>query len=137
MLVTIRWMSENYNKYNNLYFGGKLPVIEFKISRSKKTWGYAEYKFSRSKNTVRATSITMSNYYDAPEDVKLTTLLHEMIHVEDYTLNPHHFVRNGQKCHYDAHGWWFRKEAARLKKYGWDIQQHVTAGEKSQACAPV
>ena len=91
MLVTVSWIESNYRKYNKLYFGGILPSIKFKISRSKKTWGYASYTYNRIRNTVNPEAITISNYFDSPEDVKLTTLLHEMIHISVYPSNPRHF----------------------------------------------
>jgi len=134
MLVTLDWMHYNYYKFNKEYFGDLLPAIEFKISRSKKMWGFAEFIYDYTNSTVIPDSITMSNYYDSPEEVKLNTLLHEMIHIADYTFNPHHFIKNHKPVSghsYDAHGWWFKQECERLKKYGWDIQKHVS--EESQA----
>lgn len=131
MIVTKSWIENNYNKYNNLYFGGILPNIEFKISRSKKTWGYASYKYNLFTGEITPTSITISNYFDSPEEVKLTTLLHEMIHIYDYTINPTHFVKNGRKVKYDAHGCWFKNEAARIYKLsGLDIRKYATKEEK-------
>ena len=131
MIVTKSWIENNYNKYNNLYFGGVLPKIEFKISRSKKTWGQADYIYNRFTNKLTPISISISNYFDSPEEVKLTTLLHEMIHIYDYTVNPTHFVKNGKKVKYDAHGYWFKNEAARIYKLsGLDIQKYVTKEEK-------
>ena len=131
MIVTKSWIENNYNKYNNLYFGGVLPKIEFKISRSKKTWGHADYIYNRLTNKLTPISISISNYFDSPEEVKLTTLLHEMIHIYDYTVNPTHFVKNGKKVKYDAHGYWFKNEAARIHKLsGLDIQKYVTKEEK-------
>ena len=132
MLVTVAWMKKNYDKYNKLYFKGKLPEIEFKISRSKKTWGYASYRCFGT-GFVKPLDITMSNYYDSPEEVKLTTLLHEMIHIYDYTINPHHYIRNGRKVRYDAHGMWFKSECNRLKKFGWDIEKYVTVAKKQNS----
>lgn len=131
MLVTISWIKNNYEKYNKLYFGGVLPDIEFKISRSKKTWGYASYEYNLISNKVTPLSITISNYFESPEDVKLTTLLHEMIHIYDYTINPTHFVNRGKRVKYDSHGEWFKAEAARIYKLsGLDIQKFVTKEEK-------
>lgn len=131
MLVTLSWIENNYEKYNKLYFGGVLPNIEFKISRSKKTWGYASYHYNLISNTVTPISITISNYFESPEDVKLTTLLHEMIHIYDFTINPKHFVNNGKKVKYDTHGDWFKLEAARISKLsGLDIQKFVTKEER-------
>lgn len=133
MLVTTSWMKKHYDEFNNMYFGGMLPNIEFKTSRQKTTWGYAAYRLSQIDSTVIPLAITLSNYYDSPEEVKLTTLLHEMIHIYDYTVNPHHFVCNGRKTKYDAHGWWFKNECARIGKFGWDIEKYVT--EEAKSCS--
>lgn len=134
MLVTLDWIHYHYYKFNREYFGDLLPSIEFKISRSKQTWGYAEFRYDYPNNTIIPLSITMSNYFDSPEEVKLNTLLHEMIHIADYTFNPHHFVMNHKKVNghrYDAHGWWFKQECNRLKEYGWEIEKYVSEESKS------
>lgn len=81
MLVTIQWMREKYNYYNDLLFEGNLPSINFYINNSRKTWGYATYRFDLYNDIVRAVSITMSNKFDSPEKVKIATLIHEMIHL--------------------------------------------------------
>ena len=141
MLVTKTWIAKNYNKFNKLYFGNTLPNIEFKISRSKNTWGYASYKYDFANNTIIPLSITLSNYYDSPEDVKIQTLLHEMIHIEDYFWHPEHFIRNGKKVrknYYDAHGIWFCQEAARITlESGYNIATHVTHEEIGRSCLSV
>ena len=127
MLVTLSWIEKNYAKFNKLYFNGILPSVKFKISNSRQTWGYASYKINCKNNTIEPISLTMSNYYDSPEEVKISTLLHEMIHIYDYTINPHHFVTNGKRVRgYNAHGLFFEKECNRLKKFGFDISSIVT-----------
>lgn len=133
MLVTLDWIHYHYYKFNKEYFGDLLPCIDFKISRSKNTWGYAKYRFDYPNNTIIPESITISNYYDSPEEVKINTLLHEMIHIADYTFNPHHFIRNHKKVSgrtYDAHGEWFQAEAKRIEKYGWTISKYITTKEQ-------
>ena len=97
MLVTKNWIEKNYNKFNKLYWDGKLPVIEFKINRSRNTWGFASFRYDFMNDTIIPLAITMSNYYDSPENVKIQTLLHEMIHIADYTFQPEHFIHNGRK----------------------------------------
>ena len=129
MLVTIAWIEKNYKKFNKMYWDNKLPDIEFKVSRSRNTWGYAAFRYNYAKSTITPTSITLSNYYDSPENVKINTLLHEMIHIADYTFHPEHFIRNGRRVsghHYDAHGYWFLAEAKRIEKFGWVITKHVS-----------
>jgi len=134
MLVTTNWIKKNYDKFNKLYWDGKLPNINFKLSRSRNSWGFASFKYDYPHSTIHPISITMSNYYDSPENVKLNTLLHEMIHIADYTFHPEHYIRNGRRVsghYYDAHGYWFKSEAARIEKFGWVISKHVTNDEKT------
>jgi len=134
MLVTLDWIHYHYYKFNKEYFGDLLPSIDFKISRSKNSWGFAEFTYDYPNDTIIPTRIIMSNYYDSPEEVKLHTLLHEMIHIADYTFNPHHFIKNHKKVsghRYDAHGWWFQKECERLKKYGWNIDRFVSMEDQN------
>lgn len=140
MLVTTKWMEEKYAYFNSKYWNGQLPGISFSISNSRKTWGFATYRYilndSRTRiETIKPLSITLSNYYDSPEEVKETTLLHEMIHIADYFFHPEHFInlrRTGKNKKYDAHGYvFFMKEADRLAADGWEIQKYVTMEAKS------
>lgn len=140
MLVTTKWLAEKYAYYNSKYWNGQLPGISFSISNSKNTWGFAAYKYilndSRTRIvTIEPISITLSNYYDSPEEVKETTLLHEMIHIADYTFHPDHFInirRTGKNKKYDAHGSvFFMKEARRLAADGWEIQKYATMEERN------
>ena len=141
MLVTIQWMREKYDYYNKLLWGGKLPSVSFQINNSTRTWGYATYRYDLYNNRVHATSITMSNKFDSPEKVKLATLIHEMIHIADYTFNPSHFVWNHKKVSarsYDAHGYlYFIPEMKRINKMlaseGIIVSPKVTESEKQQS----
>lgn len=141
MLVTIPWMREKYDYYNDLLWGGELPTIDFKINNSTKTWGYATYRYDLYNNRVYAISITMSNKFDSPEKVKLATLIHEMIHIADYTFNPGNFVRNHKKVSarsYDAHGYlYFLPEMRRVNQMlaseGIVVSPKVTESEKQQS----
>ena len=81
MLVTIDWIAKNYSKLNKLCFKGELPNIKFKINRSRTNWGLSSFLFDYDNDTVIPEAITISNYYDSPEEVKIQTLLHEMIHI--------------------------------------------------------
>ena len=132
MLVTIDWIKKNYEAFNELYFDGVLPKnLKFKVSKSKNTWGYAQYRYDYAGNTIVPLSITISNYYDSPESVKLNTLIHEMIHIYDYVLNPNHFIFNGRRVgrRYNAHGYWFLNQCERFKEFGFDINPKVTNEE--------
>jgi len=129
MLVDLGWIREKYRFFNDLLWGGDLPSIAFKTNNSTRVWGYASYRFNTWNNTVTPVSITISNKYDSPENIKLGVLIHEMIHIADYTFHPEHFVRYGKKVSkrsYDAHGYvYFLPEMNRankiLKENGFDI----------------
>lgn len=133
MVVTKEWIENNYYKFNDLYFSGMLPHIQFKTNLSKHTWGSASYTFDLYENTVTPIEITISNYYDSPEYVKIQVLLHEMIHIADYLWHPEHYVRNHKRVSgrsYDAHGWFFLQEAERLtKESGYIVSPQVTYEE--------
>lgn len=129
MLVDVEWISRNYDYFNNLFWGGELPRCVFKTSMSSKTWGYASYTMNRVTKQLYNFGITLSNYFDSPEEVKQNTLIHEMIHIADYHFHPEHFINRRR---YDAHGpEFFLKEAARIAPYGFDITKYVSQEQKS------
>lgn len=141
MLVTTEWMRRKYREFNEKYFSGNCPNnIAFKVTTRVDTWGYAQCKFKSDYGEEVYTydfTIFMSNAYDSPEEVKENTLVHEMIHILDYKLNPQHYVYRDYKGwhkrrNYDAHGpIFFLKEAHRLNQYGFKIEKYVQAEEKS------
>lgn len=134
MIVTVNWIEEHYNEFNKMYWDGKLPNIKFKTNRSKNSWGFAGFIYDYENDTIIPDFISISNYYDSPESVKISTLLHEMIHIADYTFCPEHFIQNhrpvsGHK--YNAHGFWFLKECNRINSFGkHTVDNHVTREEE-------
>lgn len=141
MVVNAEWIKQKYDFFNQKYWGGKLPTnIAFETDRSKKRWGgagfsykYRGYGRNQVKISITPTKITISNYYDSPERIKETTLLHEMIHIADYYFHPEHYLGlNGKK--YDPHGSdFFIPEARRLAADGWDIEKYVTQEEMNSS----
>ena len=140
MLVSIDWMREKYDEYNKMLFDGQLPSIQFKIGRAERNWGYASYRFNLIRGTVTPTFITVSNRYDSPEEVKINTLIHEMIHIYDYTTHPEHFLEKANNRYggypyrkrrkYDAHGAWFQSQCERINKFGFNISTSVQTWEE-------
>lgn len=129
MLVDVEWISRNYDYFNNLLWGGNLPSCKFATNMSKRTWGYASYTINRVTKELYNFGITLSNYWDSPEEVKQNTLIHEMIHIADYYFHPEHFTNRRR---YDAHGAeFFLKEAERIRPYGFDITKYVSQEQKS------
>lgn len=142
MIATVEWIKKTYEGFNDLLWDGKLPHnLKFLINNSQRTWGYASYRFNTREGWVKPIAITVSNFFDSPEDVKTGVLIHEMIHIADYSFHPEHFIRNGRKVsgrEYDAHGYrFFLPEMNRvnqiLKEYGYNItvSPNVTAAEQA------
>lgn len=141
MYVDTKWMAEKYNYYNKLCFNGVCPPCKFKTNNRTDSWGLAICQFAPDYYSylgyhAENYTIAMSNAWDSPEDSRINTLVHEMIHIMDYEYHLEHYIakdRYGnvkQVKGYDAHGpVYFLKEAARLKKYGLDITKNVTDEE--------
>lgn len=133
MIVTQQWMDDNYDRFNKMFWNGQLPHIKFGTSHGEQAFGGARYMINLVRGTVIPLSITMSNYYDSPEEVKLDTLLHEMIHIADYHFNPEHFIKRTYSGYakrtrreYNPHGDWFMSEAKRINQHGFHISTTVS-----------
>lgn len=140
MVVTVEWMRANYNKYNKILFGGKLPEIEFVINNRMKCYGIANfrYKVNGVRLDIIPLRIQMTSYRESDERYHLGTLVHEMIHIEDYTFHPEHYVyevgygRWRKNKSYNSHGNWFLSEAERINSMnlGFEITVRETTEEK-------
>ena len=123
MIVNINWIKENYFKYNKIAFDGKLPTnIKFSASKAlKRSCGQASCIMHFDTGTISDIRLSIASSFDNDEDSHLCTLLHEMIHIEDYTFHPEHYLMekpngNGYVIvkNYDAHGVWFLRECKRI-----------------------
>jgi hypothetical protein len=116
MTLTISYISEKFEKYNNLYFNGSLKTPKFKISNSKRALG--TLSISRRLNFyggyTKEHTISISKYYDRTEKQYDNTLIHEMIHLY---ISQNDIIDNG------SHGRHFKAECARINKYGWDLSR--------------
>ena len=96
MFVTEDWIRDNYIKYRTLAFNDKIPPAEevkFVVNNSKNTWGLASVHFDLKTGGIHDYVLKISNAYYSDEYIKLSTLLHEMIHIYDYYNYPHHYIR--------------------------------------------
>lgn len=116
MTLTISYISEKFEKYNNLYFNNSLKTPKFKISNSKRALG--TLSISRRLNFyggyTKEHTISISKYYDRTEKQYDNTLIHEMIHLY---ISQNDIIDNG------SHGRRFKAECARINKYGWDLSR--------------
>ena len=116
MIITKEQMNVWFKRFNKEYFNNELPTPQLKTSKAlKNSLGRFSY---RSRNLSYAGysdmtydwKITISTFYDREEKHLMETMLHEMIH--EYTLHKYSIV---------DHGYRFKNECNRLKRYGWNI----------------
>lgn len=116
MIVTIDWMEEWFKRFNQEYFGGKLPLPELALTRAKTRLGQLAFKRASrwGRTKLYDFKLSMSTYYDMTEQQAKSVLLHEMIHyIIGYTglkdTSPHGVVFRGMMGNLN-------------RKYGWDIR---------------
>ena len=116
MIVTIDWMEEWFKRFDQEYFGGKLPLPELALTRAKTRLGQLAFKRASRWGRTRLYDfkLSMSTYYDMTEQQAKSVLLHEMIHyIIGYTglkdTAPHGVVFRGMMDNLN-------------RKYGWDIR---------------
>lgn len=142
MFVDEKWMERKYLEFNERFFGGGCPRrIRFKVNNLADTWGRAGCRFIISNGEVVPTDfvIYMSNSYDSPEFVKENTMIHEMIHIYDYSHYPERYYQYNRykgklvKARgYNAHGPWFEMMAQKINDISdYDIQRFIAEEERS------
>lgn len=116
MIVTIDWMEEWFKRFDQEYFGGKLPLPELSLTRAKTRLGQLAFKRASrwGRTKLYDFKLSMSTYYDMTEQQAKSVLLHEMIHyIIGYTglkdTSPHGVVFRGIMDNLN-------------RKYGWDIR---------------
>lgn len=116
MIVTIDWMEEWFKRFDQEYFGGKLPLPELALTRAKTRLGQLAFKRASrwGRTKLYDFKLSMSTYYDMTEQQVKSVLLHEMIHyIIGYTglkdTSPHGVVFRGMMDNLN-------------RKYGWDIR---------------
>ena len=116
MIVTIDWMEEWIKRFDQEYFGGKLPLPELSLTRAKTRLGQLAFKRASrwGRTKLYDFKLSMSTYYDMTEQQAKSVLLHEMIHyIIGYTglkdTAPHGVVFRGMMDNLN-------------RKYGWDIR---------------
>lgn len=116
MIVTIDWMEEWFKRFDQEYFGGKLPLPELALTRAKTRLGQLAFKRASrwGRTKLYDFKLSMSTYYDMTDQQAKSVLLHEMIHyIIGYTglkdTAPHGVVFRGMMDNLN-------------RKYGWDIR---------------
>lgn len=139
MIVTIDWMEEWFKRFDQEYFGGKLPLPELSLTRAKTRLGQLAFKRASrwGRTKLYDFKLSMSTYYDMTEQQAKSVLLHEMIHyIIGYTglkdTAPHGVVFRGMMDNLNRkYGWDIR---VMTSTKGWRVSERVT--EKKKAKGP-
>ena len=80
--LTVDYLRQAFEHYNNLIFEGKLPLPKLKWSRAKTRLGQMAYKrkMSWGRTKYYDFTISVSNYYNLTTEEIDDVLIHEMIH---------------------------------------------------------
>ena len=75
-------MEEWFKRFDQEYFGGKLPLPELGLTRAKTRLGQLAFKRSSrwGRTKLYDFKLSMSTYYDMTDKQAKCVLLHEMIH---------------------------------------------------------
>ena len=136
MIVTIDWMEEWFKRFDQEYFGGKLPLPELGLTRAKTRLGQLAFKRSSrwGRTKLYDFKLSMSTYYDMTDKQAKSVLLHEMIHyIIGYTglkdTAPHGVVFRGMMDNLNRkHGWDIR---VMTSTKGWKVSEKIEARKKA------
>lgn len=129
-------MEEWFKRFDQEYFGGKLPLPELGLTRAKTRLGQLAFKRSTrwGRTKIYDFKLSMSTYYDMTEKQAKSVLLHEMIHyIIGYTglkdTAPHGVVFRGMMDNLNRkHGWDIR---VMTSTKGWKVSETVVAKKKA------
>lgn len=125
---TVDFLRSAYELLNEKFYGNKLPVISFRVNPRPrvKQVGTAGYRFNDYEKTVTPLYIFLNSAFTLSLHEWLEVVMHEMVHVCDYVMNPGHFLKFMRKS-YDAHGSWFMNYGKQFEQYGFHIQKYCKA----------
>ncbi len=129
MEVTLAYIEERFHHFNQLCFGGKLPVPPFRLNGARRALGQVRYMRKRTLSggchyVVKEFVVSGLAARDMSENEVEDVILHEMIHL---------FIFSNQLQDTSAHGAIFRREMARINAtYG----RHITISKRAGSDGP-
>ena len=118
---TVDFLRAAYIKLNNMFFNGELPNdIDFKIEKNldDNGVGHTQANDNLAENCIDIEYVSLNGTMIKTPHSWIETIIHEMIHVAEFTEHPEHFMH---KSDYEKHGKWFMNKAKGFKKLGFDI----------------
>lgn len=97
MNITIQFLTQKFNEYNNTYFSGQIPMVNFTFSNTAHNLGL----YIPQTHTIRITKFYQSITQHDVEEI----LIHEMIHAWQHKTN------NQDRGHHYHHGPKFYQKA--------------------------
>ena len=123
---TTEFLKISYDKLNSELFGNELPSnidLVVKSAPSQSFFGRATATIYRRLRKLTPKSIILNGSATLTLHEWLEVVVHEMVHIADYTFHPEHFF--GRK--YDAHGPWFLEFGKKFEKDGFHVQKYCNA----------
>ena len=81
MTITIQYLKEMFDWFNQEHFDGGLEKPMFEITHVKYYLGQYHYKYNLWTDGLAESVIRISDYFDRSEEDICNTLIHEMIHL--------------------------------------------------------
>ena len=85
MQITLNFITNRFEEYNRLMFGGVLPPLPIKLGRARTRLGSLCYSYKRGlfglgKREIYNLHMRFSTYYDLSQEMWEDIIIHEMIH---------------------------------------------------------
>ncbi len=84
MTITLPYLRNRFSLFNEQYFGNSLPVPRLKVGNARTLLGSLRYKTERrllGRPRFTDFTLTISAFYDLPQEEIDDTIIHEMIHL--------------------------------------------------------
>lgn len=118
MVPNLQWIKQNFDFFNQKYFGNSLPAPKFVLGCPGDLWGYydgdATALFGERITRVNSPgTIALTTAYSRNEHSIQNTLIHEMIHM--------YIIVVLRKLPYEEHNEDFYRMAESINRDGWNI----------------
>ncbi len=123
MIITLSYLRNRFCQFNDLCFGGCLPVPRLKVGNARTMLGSLRYRRERGllgRTRLVDITLTVSAFYNLPQEEIDDTILHEMIHL---------FIASQNLKDDSPHGRLFRQKMDEINsKYG----RHINVSHRGK-----
>ncbi len=123
MTITLAYLGDRFRTFNDECFGGSLPVPVLRVGRARTMLGSLCYRKERrlfGRTRFSGFVLTVSSFYDLPQEELDDVILHEMIHL---------YVASRNMVDDAPHGKLFRRKMIELNsRFG----RHITVSRRGR-----